>query len=428
MPRRRLSILATALGTALGATAGGAAAADTVRLDVLYCNPSFARFFEPVAANFMAETPDVEIAFRAPCANYDEGHQQVMRSAVTGQLPDVFYSGFHLLEELAGVLSARTQITDLGPFLQAEGEAFVAANFEPSMLELGPVDGIQVGLAFNASSPIMYFNRDLVAQAGGDPDDMPRDWEGVLDLAAAIDALDDGIQGIAYDVQAWPDDWLWQALILQQGESMVREDGSLGFDGPAGLRALNLAREMVTRGGMELMDWDQSRQQFGAGRTGILFTTPAHLNQVNGMIGGAFDLGTTLFPLDNPEDGGVPTGGNALVILTQDPDKQAAAWEYARYSTGPEAQTLVVEMTGYLPLNIRALGDDFLEPFYAADENFRTVARQIDRSRPWRGYPGGETVRIWRAQRDLIGEVMRGTLSPEDGLEQIVAATRRMMN
>ena len=53
---------------------------------------------------------------------------------------------------------------------------------------------------------------------------------------------------------------------------------------------------------------------------------------------------------------------------------------------------------------------------------------QADRSMPWAGYPGGDSVRIWRNQRDIIGAVMRGEVTPEDGLKQIVNETNSLMN
>ena len=402
--------------------------AVAVTLDVLYCNPSFSRFHEPIAEAFMAAEPTIEIAFRAPCASYDEGHQSLLRAAVTGQMPDVYYSGFHLLEELAQTLAARQQIVDLGPLIEAEGKAYVEDNFAPSMMTLGRVDGTQYGLAFNASTPIIYVNRDLVRRAGGDPDAMPADWDALIELAAAVDALDPEINGMAYDVHSWPDSWLFQAMIFQQGGTLLDDARKqVAFDNEIGLRAMTLFRRFVSEGGNEVIDRDQAIQQFAAGQIGFTFQTPARLQSIGQMVGETFDLGTATFPLDNPTEGGIPTGGNAVVILTDDPEKQAAAWDFVKYVTGPEAQTVVVETTGYLPTNKRALGPDYLEPFYAANPDFRTAADQIDRALPWVGYPGGQSVRIWRTQRDTIGEVMRGQKTPEEGLAEIVASTEQLI-
>jgi multiple sugar transport system substrate-binding protein len=145
------------------------------------------------------------------------------------------------------------------------------------------------------------------------------------------------------------------------------------------------------------------------------------------MVGGKFEWGTARFPLDNKTQGGVPTGGNAVVMLTKDAAKQKAAWDFIKFVTSPEAQKIVVEMTGYLPTNQRALGADYLAPFYDKNPNFRTATTQIDKSLPWGGYPGGQSVRIWRAQRDVVAAVMRGEKTPEAALPELIKATESLM-
>jgi multiple sugar transport system substrate-binding protein len=296
------------------------------------------------------------------------------------------------------------------------------------MMSLSQVDGKQYGLAFNASSPIMYFNTDLVKRAGGDPKNMPDTWDGLIKLAAKIKTLGNDVSGVSYDVHAWPDDWLFQGMIYQLGGKLVEPGAEkAGFNNESGLQALKTMRRFVTEGGMQLVDWDQSRQAFGAGKTGILFTTPAHLKTVTDLVGGKFEWGTARFPIDNKAQGGVPTGGNAVVMLAKDAAKQKAAWEFIKYVTSPEAQKVVVEMTGYLPTNQRAMGKEFLGPFYDQNPNFRTATTQIERSLPWGGYPGGQSVRIWRAQRDVVASVMRGEKTPEQALPDLVKATEALM-
>jgi multiple sugar transport system substrate-binding protein len=422
-----LKRIMTAVGLAAG-IAAPALAQQTITLDVLYCYPSFARFHEPLANEFMKKNPQIKIQFRAPSASYDEGHQVILRSAITNQLPDVYYAGYHLLGEMARTLEKRGQINDLAPFLKTEPANYASANFAPRMMSLSQVDGKQYGLAFNASSPIMYFNTDLVKRAGGDPKNMPDTWDGLIKLAAKIKTLGNDVSGVSYDVHAWPDDWLFQGMIYQLGGKLVEPGAKkAGFNNESGLQALKTMRRFVTEGGMQLVDWDQSRQAFGAGKTGILFTTPAHLKTVTDLVGGKFEWGTARFPIDNKAQGGVPTGGNAVVMLAKDAAKQKAAWEFIKYVTSPEAQKVVVEMTGYLPTNQRAMGKEFLGPFYDQNPNFRTATTQIERSLPWGGYPGGQSVRIWRAQRDVVASVMRGEKTPEQALPDLVKATEALM-
>ena len=424
-------VIRIAAGTlALGLSFPGIAAAQETTLNVLYNLPGFTRFHQPIAEEFEKLHPHIKINFLAPAVDYGAGHQQILRSVVTGDAPDVFFSGYQLLPELARTLVERDQISDLSPFIEAEGgQAFLNENFSPALAALGLVDGVQYSLPVNASSPIVYFNADLVREAGGDPDNFPDTWAGAVELAAKIKATGENIAGMSYDVATFPDDWLWQALLYQQGIELIDpETGALGFEGETGLDMLKLVRSFVTEGGQSVLDWDQSRQQFGAGLTGFIVSTPAHVQTIEGLVGDRFELRTTTFPLDDKEKGGLPVGGNGIVILTQDEARQQAAWEYAKFVTGPQAQDIVVRITGYLPTNLRATGEDYLAPYYRENPNVATAARQADKSWPYAGYPGGDSVRIWRTQRDIIGTVQRGEVSPEEGLKQIVEQTKALID
>ena len=402
-------------------------AAQKTTLDVLYAQPGFAKYHEPIAQAFMKTHPNVEIKFRAPAKDYDEGHQTMLRAAVTNQLPDIYLPGFHLMGELAGTLEKRGQIVDLGPMLSAEPSAWRNANYTDSVIKLGQVNGKQYGLAVNASLPIMYFNTELVKKAGGDPARMPDTWDGVIALAGKIAQTSPGVSGMAYDVHVWPDTWLFQGIIDQAGGRMLDDTSTkIAFDNDIGRKVMRDLRRFVTDGKMSILDFEASRQQFIAGQTGIFFDTPARMRLITDGVGSRFAIGTAVFPLDDKAKGGIPTGGCAIIMTTKDAAKQKAAWEYAKFITGPEAQQIIVEITGYLPLNKRASGPDFLGPFYEKNPNFRTVSLQVDRALPWQGYPG-DTVRIWRMQRDIINEVMRGQTAPDAGLAKMVGETRTMM-
>ncbi len=119
----------------------------------------------------------------------------------------------------------------------------------------------------------------------------------------------------------------------------------------------------MTEGGENLLEFEQARQQFAAGQTAYFIDTPARLAQIIGLVGDRFKLNTIRVPVDDKENGGLPTGGAAGIILSQDEAVQKAAWEYLKFATGPKGQSIVVETTGYLPTNKLADGADYLAPF-----------------------------------------------------------------
>ncbi|MCF3935337.1 hypothetical protein L1787_18235 [Acuticoccus sp. M5D2P5] len=66
---------------------------------------------------------------------------------------------------------------------------------------------------------------------------------------------------------------------------------------------------------------------------------------------------------------------------------------------------------------------DYLGAFNEAHPNWMASMKQVSRAEPSEGYPGNNGVEIWRTQRDIIGAVMRGDETPEDGLAEMVEVT-----
>lgn len=405
----------------------GTAHAQT-EIEIFHAWPAHKRFHEPIAEAFMKENPNIKVTFRNPSPSYDEAHQSVIRGALTGDLPDVFHSGYHLLPPLVRTLAEREQILPLTALMDSEGAEWKAANYSDRILALGTVDGVLYGMPFNASTPIVYYNLDLVKQAGGNPDALPNNWDDLLALAAKISALGDDVDGFSYDVYDWPDDWLWQALVYQtNGDLMNAEGTEIRFGDQHGLDGLVLARRMVTEGKMRLTSFKETRNQFCANKLGIYFTSTAGVRLFSDCSAGNFELKTELFPVVDKENGGVPTGGNAAVILSEDEEKQNAAWDYLKFISGPLGQKIAVLGSGYMPTNLRAVEPEFLGDHYDQNPNWQTSIRQIDYARSWRGYPGTNAVKIWRTQREIIGDVMRGNIEPEAGLKKMVEETNALL-
>ncbi len=108
---------------------------------------------------------------------------------------------------------------------------------------------------------------------------------------------------------------------------------------------------MVKEGGMPVLTKQAGEQAFVAGKVGFAFQTTGALRNTIKNVGGKFDLRTGPLPLLNPEKGKLPTGGNAVVILTRDTAKQDAAWKFAKFAAGPYGASVVVPGTGYVPNN-----------------------------------------------------------------------------
>lgn len=392
-------------------------------LTIHYPMPGFFKdVMDTISKKFMEENPDIKIAFANPSATYEEGIQTIMRQAGTAEMPDVTFIGLNRLR----MLNERDIPVDLTPLVAAEGD-MAEKGFSDNILKLAQVKGKQVGLAFATSNPIMYYNADLVKAAGGNPDVPPKTWDEVIELGAKIKALGDGNEGIDFRWQG--DDWMFSALLFGAGGKMLSDDESkVAFNGPEGQKAVEVLDRMVKEGGLPVLTKQAGEQAFTAGKIGFAFQTTGALRNTIKNVGGKFDLRTAHIPLIDPENGRLPTGGNAVVILTKDAEKQAAAWKFAKFAAGPYGASVVVPGTGYVPNNeLAAKSPDYLGTFYQENPLFRAGLEQMPLMQPWYAFPGSNGVKVTQAIVENMSRIVEQSATPKEALDDAAAEVESLL-
>lgn len=373
---------------------------------------------EQIAAAFMAENPDIRVVIDGPAESYEEGVQRLLREAVAGTLPDVAYVGLNLWR----VLQARELAQPLDPFI-GDMEAFVAEGYGPAV-RLGQFDGTTWALGASASTLVMYVNPTLVEQAGGSMDAFPEDWDGIIALAADINALGPTIDGI------WTQrhDWRFQSLLGSHGgRPMTPDESDIAFDDDAGIAAAVLFQRFAREGGMRSYDTNEARQAFPAGTLGIMLESSSLLTRFVEGAGERFDIVVKPLPISaDPAEVYVPTGGSGIVMLTTDPAKQEAVWRYMRFATGPEGAKIITETTGFAPTNSVVVEDaTYLADFYAANPRIRPAHEQIARfAGPWYAFPGAEGVAVTDLIAAAMVEVSDGGADPEATVRALAETLR----
>jgi len=382
--------------------AAGSAAAET-EIRVHYAIPTiWAETQEALAEAFMEAHPDITITIDGPAEGYAEGVQRLLRESVAGTAPDVAYVGLNRWR----ILEDRGLTQPLDAFMPEDP---AAAGYTPALLSLGQFEDVQHSLGTSASTLVMYVNPDLVEQAGGYMDEFPTTFDGIIELAAAINALGDTIEGVWIHRH----DWRFQSLLGSHGGRPMTEDESdITFDDEAGLAAAALYQQFASEGGMSTMSQDDARQAFPAGTLGIMFESSSLLTRFVEAAGDGFDVTVRALPVvaDDPSTVYFPTGGSGIVLLADDAERQQAAWDYIAFVTGPEGQRIIVENTGYAPANSIVLEDDaYLGAYYAANENARVAHAQVaEYAGPWYAYPGTEGVAVTDLIAAALVEVTEG--------------------
>jgi multiple sugar transport system substrate-binding protein len=383
----------------------------------------FKEVHEEVAKQFMARRPDVKIRFLAPAQSYEDATQQVLRGAITSQLPDVTYQGLNRQR----ILVDRDLAVPLTPLILLEKD-WDKAGYDGSLLTLGQTKGRQYGMGFSLSTPIVYYNADLVRKAGGDPKSFPTTWEGIFELARRIHKPEDKIYGFHFD---WDitGNWMWQALVFSYGGTMLTADEKrVAFDGPAGQKAITTLARMVKEGTMRNVSQATALQDFVSGRLGIWSHSTSRLGGVTKQVGTSFDLRTARFPIGAGPESRLPAGGNVAMILAKDPLKQKAAWDYVKFATGPTGATIMVKGTGYFPANaIPAADPALLGEFYKANANHKTAIGQLPLMTAWYAFPGENGLKITDVVKDHLQAVVAQTAPPDQVLKKMAADVQALL-
>ena len=212
-----------------------------------------------------------------------------------------------------------------------------------------------------------------------------------------------------------------QTLVFSHGGTTLNADESrVAFGDAPGRTSARLLRRFVDEAGMPDIRPPVMFADFFAGRLGAMMKSTAQLARVQREAGGRFGIRIKRFPIPGPNPR-LPTGGNGAVMFTRDPAKQAAAWKFIKFATGPVGATMMVNHTGYMPATtIPAQREELLGRFYRDNPNDMTTIRQQDVLTGWYAFPGQNALRITDVINDGLQSIVSRRAEPDPALDRMV--------
>ncbi|MDN2565471.1 sn-glycerol-3-phosphate ABC transporter substrate-binding protein UgpB [Aquibium sp. A9E412] len=291
--------------------------------------------------------------------------------------------------------------------------------------------GELLSLPFNSSSPVMWYNKDLLDRVGAD---VPRTWDDVFAVADKLQA--DGHEcAISFGWQSWT--MIENYLAWHDQPIGTRENGFAGFDTELvfdeaeGLTALlqriadSQEQGTFKYGGRR----GDSLPLFTSGECAMWINSSAYYADMQQQA--EFAFGQTMLPLDT-ETAEAPQnsiiGGATLWVLSghEGEDYQGVA-EFFNHMSSPEVQADWHQSTGYVPITTAAYELAREQGFYEENPGTDTAIRQLSLNEPTensRGLRFGNFVQI----RDVINEELEELWSGNKTAEEALSAAAERGN
>ncbi len=317
----------------------------------------------------------------------------------------------------ATMMAAKGATYPVFELMRDESEAFSPAAYLPAVSGYyTDADGNMLSFPFNASTPILYYNKDMFRTAGLDPQIAPRTWP---ELGAAAKRLR-ASGAVCGFTTSWPS-WInvENFSAFHNLPISTRANGFGGFDA-----VLTFNNRLMVRHIAQLAEWQTTKlfdysgratsaePRFQNGECGIFIGSSATRADIK--ANSKFEVGYGMLPYW-PDVEGAPQntsiGGATLWVLRDRPraEYKGVAKFFALLSK-PEVQAAWHQNTGYLPVTRAAFDLTRAQGFYDRNPGTAISIEQITLHPPTensRGVRLGSFVLI----RDVIDEELEQTFS-----------------
>ena len=385
---------------------------------------------DEIATNYNASQSEYEII-----PTYKGGYEDTMTAGIAAfrakQQPhiiQIFDAG------AATIINAPGATIPVADLMQEYGKGFDIEDYiEGVRYFYADSAGKMIGMPFNASTPLLYFNKEAFAKAG--ITNPPATWEEFEEMAPKLKAA--GYTALAQSHSPW---------ILSENfhsrHNLQLATGNNGYD--------STDVEILYNNDSMKMHWGKMKEWLDNGHYGFygrawgdnqdafVQKKVAMWMGSSGSFGGLkkstdFEFGTTFLPywksvIDEPK--GTFIGGAALFAMSGKPDAEyKGVADFFSYMTNPENQVFWHKETGYVPITTAAYDVAKAEGYYNESPDAEVGSLQL--SQPggeWtKGYRLGYYVQIRDVMYSKFDDIFSGKSSVDDAFAEMEAESNKLL-
>ncbi|WP_321991565.1 extracellular solute-binding protein [Marispirochaeta aestuarii] len=219
-----------------GGQQDGAGTADGVtELEFWTFQEIHIEFYEKMAERWNNMNPDRQISLTATAYPYDEMHNQLLVALQSGvgapDIVDIEISRF------PNYLRGKPQLVPMNDKIEPIIDDFVKARFD-----IYASGGTYYGLPFHVGATVMYYNMEILNQAGVNPDDI-KTWKDYVRAGQQVVKA----TGKPMTTVEVTEQWSFWPLVSQRKSGFVDKNGEVILDNEINIETLQFLDDMVNK-------------------------------------------------------------------------------------------------------------------------------------------------------------------------------------
>jgi sn-glycerol 3-phosphate transport system substrate-binding protein len=367
--------------------------------------------------------------------NYDDTYNALLAAFDAGTEPNIVQN-FDLATQ---TMIDTGRIVPVHTLMEADG--FDADAFVPAVREYYSDENGMLAMAFNSSTPLIYYNAEMFEEAGVDAP--PQDWtfSEFIETCEQLMQADVAEHCFTYGQVGW---YFEQMLANSGGLYFNENNGRTGratevrFNDERGVEVFSFLTGLIQDGYAPNLGntWTETDSTFTTGQSAMMIDSTSDVAIIENSD---FEVGTAFIPhSDSSERNGVIIGGAALWLIDTDTEaEQAASWEFMKFMAAPEQQVDWHTGTGYFPVLSELSENPELVTFWEENPNFTTAIEQLattntemdgETNYAVLGGRAGPFPAIRRIVVETYSRVLDDGLTPQEALDEAAEAANQELS
>ena len=320
-------------------------------------SPEEAKTHEAVAAEFMAEHPNIKVETMVePWSDYFTKVQTLWASGDSSAIPDVLFLWPTPRYAADGVLE------NLQPWIEESG--YDLDDYWPALLESAMYEGDVYGFPRDIGLEVLYYNKDIFDEVGVGYPDETWTWDDLLAAAEQLTVVEDSGRVARYALGM--EGGKYQLWVGQNGGSILddmRNPSKCTLTEPAAMEAIKLFADMMNNNhAMRDANLSQAGGDSAVFQSGEAAMIIQNASRVTGFNAADMNYDVAVVPI--PEGGQrSASAGGAAWVMSSGSDNKEEAWTFLSWLQSTDGgQTLYTASGEIFPaLRSTARSDAFLE-------------------------------------------------------------------